>query len=100
MNDDDNDDDISGEPNPFDYTFVLSWCPNQGAIHIRTLAEEMTDSMDCLDGNVEVYDRDPWLVMAVGPEGAIRRMGQDLKQKVKAKFAADVAIGKVMNAKF
>lgn len=94
MNDDHDEDYDEDEPNPFDYTFVLSWCPNQGAIHIQTLAELMTNSMDGLDGHVDVYDIDPWVVMAVGPEGAIRRMGEDIRQKVDAKFAADIAIGK------
>lgn len=88
---DDHEDD---EPNPLDYTFVLSWCPNQGAIHIQTLADLMIESMDGLDGNSDVYEIDPWLVMAVGPEGAIRHMAEQIKPKVVAKFAADVAIGK------
>lgn len=83
--------------NPFDFTFVLSWCPKQGAIHVSTLAEQMLDAHECLYGFADVYARDAWVVIAVGPEGAIRKMANDIDPVVKAKFMADISLGLVKN---
>ena len=91
-------DDDGLEENILDQAYVLEWCRNQGVLHVETVADHMVRSMDLLLGTEDIDSHDHWLVLAVGPEGAIRNLAQELKPRVMARYEADVLCRKVIRA--